>query len=277
VLTTGLKQFGRELLGHFGRVLTSTQYRRERREIKRLRELPRYQPGETSLLDPPVRFVDAASFLVTYEQIFVNQAYRLRPKRSPARIIDCGANIGLSVLYFKRLDPSCRIVAFEPDPRLFAALSENCARHGLRDVESVNSAVWTHAGTLPFWSEGSDAGRLVDVGAAPAPGGSLEVSAVRLRDVLGDAPVDLLKLDVEGAEAEVLLDCADRLDAVDHLFVEYHSMLGRPQRLDEMLRVLRSAGFRVHVQPELVSPAPFLERRESWGMDQRLNLYAYRP
>ena len=274
MLTTGLKQFGHELLRHFAATLTSSQYRRRRREIKRLRSLARYQPGESALPGTTVRFMDSGSFLFGYEQIFVNQVYRFQPRHEPVTILDCGANIGLSVLYFKRLAPRCRILAFEPDPAIFQVLAKNCAR--LDGVELVNRAVWTAAGNLDFWAEGSDAGRLASLGERPSDASPTRVAAVRLRDYLGDQPIDLLKLDIEGAEADVLADCADRLGAIERIFLEYHSLRGRAQRLDEILAILRRAGFRLHIQPELVSPTPFVDRRESWGMDQRLNLFAYR-
>jgi hypothetical protein len=58
--------------------------------------------------------------------------------------------------------------------------------------------------------------------------------------------------------------------------VEYHSYIGQEQRIDDILRVLRQANFRIHIQPELVADQPFLERKESYGMDQRLNIFAYR-
>lgn len=104
---------------------------------------------------------------------------------------------------------------------------------------------------------------------------TVSVPVVRLAPYL-DQSIDLLKLDIEGAETEVLLDCQDELDTVDHLFVEYHSYLEQEQRLDEILRVLREVGFRVHIQPELVADKPFVHQLDSYGMDHRLNIFAYR-
>jgi len=101
------------------------------------------------------------------------------------------------------------------------------------------------------------------------------VPSVRLLDYIDDR-IDFLKLDIEGSEVEVLLDCKERLDLVDHLFVELHSYVNRRQRLDEMLSVLVESGFRYHIQPELVSERPFLTRYNDNGMDQRLNIFAYR-
>ena len=74
----------------------------------------------------------------------------------------------------------------------------------------------------------------------------------------------------------MLLDAAGHLGSVQNLFVEYHSCVGKEQRIDEILRVLRQAEFRTHVQPELVADQPFFQRLESCGMDHRLNIFAYR-
>jgi hypothetical protein len=86
----------------------------------------------------------------------------------------------------------------------------------------------------------------------------------------------MLKLDIEGAEVDVLLDAAGHLGGVQNLFVEYHSYVGKEQRIDEILRVLQQAGFRVHLQPELVADQPFVQQLESYGMDHRVNIFGFR-
>ena len=248
-------------------------YRREYQELRRLKALPRYQPTVTSLLGTPVRLIDAASFLSAYRHIIRDEMYRFEAARPDPLILDGGANIGLGVLYWKQLYPAARIIAFEPDPAAYEALASNCAQWGLAGVELRQQAVWRAEETVFFWSEGADGGRLPT--GTESRGSRITVPAVRLRDYLG-APVDLLKLDIEGAEVEVLLDCDGALDSVGHLFVEYHSFCNREQRLDDLLGVLRSAGFRLHIQPELVSPQPFVNHLNENGMDQRLNIFAYR-
>jgi hypothetical protein len=91
-----------------------------------------------------------------------------------------------------------------------------------------------------------------------------------------DEPIALLKLDIEGVELVVLRDCADRLDGVDRLFVEFYSSDGQEQGLDEVVAILAGAGFRLHVVSELASRQPFVERTSYLGMDLQLNIYAFR-
>jgi hypothetical protein len=121
----------------------------------------------------------------------------------------------------------------------------------------VDRAAWTSETTLDFFREGADAGRLQQ---PLADGTRCTVLTVRLRDYITQR-VDLLKLDVEGAETDVVLDIADRLVDVRRVFVEYHSFAGQPQRLHELVGVLHASGFR---QPL------------NLGMDLQLNIFAYR-
>ncbi len=249
-------------------------YRYRLREISRLRAMPRYEPTTTRLLGETVHVIDAASFLSAYREIFERGIYDFPSPREDPRIIDCGANIGLGVLFWKRRYPRSQIVAFEPDPTAFEALVWNCRHWGVKGVECINKAVWSEQGEYPFARDGADAGHLL-LGGTDEGAMSILVPTVRLRDYLV-APVDLLKLDIEGAETEVLEGCSDVLDVVARVFVEYHSRTDREQNLDALLAVLRVAGFRVHIQPGLTSGQPFLKVPDSYGMDQRLNIFAFR-
>ena len=65
-----------------------------------------------------------SEFLHTLKEIFINEIYRVE---LPANsfIIDCGANIGLSTIYFKQICPTAKIIAFEPDSTSFTILTKN--------------------------------------------------------------------------------------------------------------------------------------------------------
>ena len=74
---------------------------------------------------------------------------RLRRRSTPSpRILDCGANVGLASLFFKRRYPAARITAFEADPALFAILDANLRANGAADVEARHAALWTSTGTV---------------------------------------------------------------------------------------------------------------------------------
>ena len=247
-------------------------------EMMRLRRRSRYSPCETSLLEHPTRLTDPASFLSAYRAIFEEEIYEFVPADEPPTIIDGGANVGLATLYWKKKWSNADITAFEPDPQVFEVLRWNCEQHGYTDVNLIQRGLWSENTTLQFQSDGADAGHLKEdpsTMTGEVQDDTVSVPVVRLRPYL-DQSIDLLKLDIEGAETEVLLDCEGALDTVQHLFVEYHSYIDQEQRIDEVLRVLRKTGFRIHIQPELVADKPFTQRLDSYGMDHRLNIFAYR-
>jgi FkbM family methyltransferase len=242
---------------------------RRQRELARVASLPARTPGTTEVAGPQLVFIDGPSFLSAYRAIFEQHIYRFESTDAAPSIIDCGANIGLGVVYWKLLFPGCRVTAFEPDATAYEALVANC--EGFSGVEHHNAAVWVSEGEQGFVPDGADSGRLSTDGDDPTG----TVPTIRLRDRLS-GHVDLLKLDIEGAEVAVLEDCADRLDDIEHLFVEYHGFAARRQDLDVLLRILTGAGFRWHIHTEYGAPTPFVRTPVDGGMDQRLNIFAFR-
>lgn len=242
-------------------------------EEKRISMLPRFTTGETNLLQHKVEFVDAASFQFIKNEIFNLQIYKFNCSNKKPYIIDCGANIGLSIIYFKQLFPDAEIVAFEPDNKVFKVLKNNIKAFGFTDVTPVKKACWNSETTLQFYSEGADAGRAAkDFDSKNI----IEVETISLRSYV-DKKVDFLKIDIEGAENEVLHDISDLLINVDRIFVEYHSFIGKEQVLSEILSILKSAGFRVNVQHiGVYSSNPFIAISDYNQMDLQLNIYGYR-
>jgi FkbM family methyltransferase len=257
---------------HWGKLAVQPEYRWRHREIIRLRKIARYTPAHTYLLGERLELVDAASFLALYEDLIERQVYRFEAGKSSPLIIDGGANIGVSVIYFKKLYPKSHIIAFEPDPEVFQVLKKNCEAFGIKDVETIPKALWTADTALEFKREGSDAGR---ISRAEDDSDLIRVQACRLNDYL-DQKIDLLKLDIEGAETEVLKDCADRLSNIERVFVEYHSFADSPQSLNDLISVLHNSGFRLHMQCPMASAQPFVKRDTYLGMDFQVNIFAFR-
>jgi FkbM family methyltransferase len=167
----------------------------------------------------PVRFQvpDHAAFKVLHE-MFVLGEYDLPMEPTPKRILDLGANIGASVLFFQRRWPDARVVAVEASPHLAALLTRNVA--GL-NVEVRHAAVAAQAGTVRFAA--SDESWAGSVGGD----GGVVVPAVTLDELL-EIPADLVKVDVEGAEFEVLA-AATRLDRVRAIVGEAHALPDAPE------------------------------------------------
>lgn len=261
--------FGR----HLAKLLLKPDYRNTYFTLKKLRQSPRYQIKQVKLKNQILTLADAASFVFMYEEIFENQIYRFNSDRQTPRIIDGGANIGLSVLYFKSLYPNAEIIAFEPDEKIFKILETNVLNSShSSSIHLIQKALWNQDTTLTFSSEGADAGRIEkDV----TEHRSIQIPAVSLRPYLQEL-TDFLKLDIEGAELEVVQDCKDLLCNVQHLFIEYHSFVGKPQRLAELIDIIVSAGFRFYLHPSVNSPQPLYQINTYEGMDSQINIFAYR-
>jgi len=98
-----------------------------------LSRLPRFTPGSTNLIKPNIEYVDSASLLSAYREIFKKGIYDFKCDRNP-RIIDCGANIGLAIIYWKRKFPDAEIIGFEPDPEIFRVLKKNIRKQDYSGV-----------------------------------------------------------------------------------------------------------------------------------------------
>lgn len=240
--------------------------------LDQLSEGSNFSPRTVSLRGQEFRAVDGPTFANIYREQFQQEVYRFNPNSRSPLIIDCGANVGIVTAYFKSIFPEARIIAFEPDPQCFAALQFNCSRFA--DVALHEAAVWTENGTISFSPCGAVGGYVSGL-ADNTRSLSIDVRAVRLRDFLVE-PVDFLKLDIEGAEIDVLADCEQNLHNVKRMFVELHSFSRKPQRLAKAIAIIEQAGFRIHAHGSMEETQPFLGIPVYNNKDFRLNLFCYR-
>ncbi len=268
-----MKLFFKILSKDFYHLLRDAGHREFLRLAFRYGDTPRYQARKVRFLRYQVQVPDTLSFIWQFREIFAEESYFFGVNNPAPVILDCGANIGLSCLFFKHHYPLAKIIAFEADPNVAALLTENLRQNGFSDISVIAKAVWTQNATIPFAGEGADGGSAV------AGKASMQVPAVRLKDYLhGAGRIDLLKMDIEGAEVAVLEDCRGSLGEVQQLFVEYHAYTMQAQRLDTLLTVLQESGFRYFIRSEADRPRPFVNRfnRSTPYMDLQLNIFAYR-
>lgn len=244
------------------------------KELEKMRTSPRGTQGAIQIGDRLFHYHDAESFAVTYQELMVNEIYRFKATSSHPLIIDCGANMGLSVLYFAQLYPQAHIVAFEPEEPIFNLLQKNVqAFAAAGKVELHQKAVWDTVTSLQFFTDHGMGGSVANKVNDQAP---TEVQTVRLAGFL-QQPVDFLKVDIEGAEYTVLKDCDPYLKNVQHIFVEYHSYLNKEQKLEEVIGLLKKNGFRYHLTQSYSRQRPFVDRIGSTEtMDMAINIFGYR-
>ncbi|WP_231363937.1 FkbM family methyltransferase [Verrucomicrobium sp. 3C] len=158
-----------------------------------------------------------------YRQIFLFRDYEFRSANPAPRILDCGANIGLATLFFKLSYPQSQIDAFEADPDLATILERNVQGNELSNVNVHCCALAKGEGEIDFYPSGTTTTN----GSVQADlwrgGEPVRVQARRLSEWIGDE-VDFLKMDIEGAESEVIAELSESgaLVRVREAVVEYH-------------------------------------------------------
>jgi FkbM family methyltransferase len=168
-----------------------------------------------------------------------------RQSCKPQVIYDLGANIGIASLALAALCPEAHIYGFEPAPANFEICSLNYSN--LAKAQAFNCAVGSFTGTMNFeLSSDPEAGRLTANadGGGPNSDKGIEVevwTVSALVETKGLLPPDFLKVDVEGAEFDVLNGLGVHAKGVKQIHLETHSI----ELKDKCVRWLSSNGFTI--------------------------------
>jgi FkbM family methyltransferase len=216
-------------------------------------QMPRELGGckfHCSLRDNIARSVFFAGCYEAQESAFVRSW--LRPGMS---FVDVGANWGLfSLMAAKLVGPSGKVMALEPDPRVFFKLKSNIARNQLEQVHAFQVAAADREAELLLAGhdeedQNSGTSRLVESGGASSL--TFTVRSRRLDSLLDETgleTVDLLKMDVEGAEHLVLAGMKDGLQRFRYrcILLELHTLGPGETRPSprEITEILLSQGYK---------------------------------
>jgi FkbM family methyltransferase len=186
----------------------------------------------------PLRLRSAAGDLFIFYEVLLDEVYRVPVNAlAPASVrwvIDCGANVGLSALYFAAKFPNATILAIEPMPENYRVMAAS-VKHEPRIVP-IQACVAAQDGSrfmsthLPAWGN--------KVADAPT---ELEVPALSLASLMqrhAIERIDVLKVDIEGGEKE-LFEHAQFLEKTDLVLIELHS----PYSMQEFQRAIAPYGF----------------------------------
>jgi FkbM family methyltransferase len=134
-------------------------------------------------------------------------------------IVDAGANVGYSSIFFSEVYPQALVLAVEPDTATFAVLVQNCS--GYSRIRPINAALWSHdRGVKLIGAEQASWSRLVGEAS-----GANTIPSIRLDQLLSDisnSRLLILKLDIEGAEREVCKSSPHVIRAAPCVLVEPH-------------------------------------------------------
>ena len=206
---------------------------------KKVKSHPRKEPGRVKIDGLPFTFADLHSFYNQAIQIFGSDIYGFQVDNDCPVIFDCGAHIGLASLYFATKYPNSQIHAFEADPAIANMLSDNIKSFNLKNVTVYNKAVWINEDGVNFTQSGDDSG-FINKEELKGPG---KVPSISLKKILENQHVDLLKLDIEGAEYQVINDCRQVLSNVKNIIVEVHKFRKQNGSLGNLLNTLEKTNF----------------------------------
>jgi FkbM family methyltransferase len=198
-----------------------------------------------------IRFPDEGNLEAIVLKVLGGQEYpTLRlPGWSPVTIIDIGANVGASALFFALSYPEARVRCWEPSPSTARYLEANTA--WLPQVEIETTGLFDSEAELRLYrgtAQCAQASVAVSVETREDAYETIRLEPARRAIGVIEGPA-ILKIDTEGCEVPVLTDLGDRLDAFDVVYLEYHSERDRRALdaiLGERFSLWRSSAHAVH-------------------------------
>lgn len=175
------------------------------------------------------------------EEVFLDKVYEpinQRKLRDVRTIIDLGANAGFTIRLWQMLYPGARIVAVEPDSKNLEMCKYNALENaGLGRLKLVRAcAAGTARSVFLDRSRGAWRFSVSDIGSP----GAEPLPALTLPQILEtcavDAPIDLLKCDIEGSEEELFADCGAWIGQVKNMVVELHHPYSSVRFLEDIRR-----------------------------------------
>lgn len=231
------------------------------------------EDSSTTLFGNKFHYTSATAMLHSLDELFSEDIYKFKTDNSKPYIIDCGANMGLSIIYFKRMFPNAEIEAFEPDKKIFSCLEKNIAPYNSdNSIKIYEKGVWTTDTTLHFKSDGGLSGKITDEN---NDDGIITIKTTDLKKYL-TRQVDFLKIDIEGAENEVIFDLKGHLSNVKNMFLEFHGIIDEPQNLGDILNLLKEEGFNYYIRlAGETMRYPFMGEKPRF-FNQQLNIFCFR-
>ncbi|MBU4269702.1 FkbM family methyltransferase [Candidatus Dependentiae bacterium] len=207
-------------------------------------------------------------FYTLYQEIFTEKLYYFDLKNEKPFIVDCGSNIGMSILFFKLLYPNSEILGFEPSNINFNLLKKNIENNKLDNTKIFKKALSNKIESLKLYGTGTPLGSIISDN--PHNRSNYEIIETDLLSNYINKKVDLLKIDTEGAETLIIedLDSKNKLNFIDKIIMEYHHFTTQ-NKLSNLLSILEKNNFAYQICSDQHPP---MENR----LAQHFFIYAYK-
>ena len=217
-------------------------------KLNRVGKKERFITGNFEFNGLKIKYSDSLGFKHSFKEIFLDKTYYFQSNKESPVIVDCGSNIGLSIIYFKLMFPNATVIGFEPDPKIFNLLLDNL-KTNLKNVKNLqihNLALLNEEKEISFYCEGSLSGSIYNI---KKKSNEVKVKGVRLSEYIKIyEEIDLLKMDIEGAEFDVLMEIELCLPRIKRIIFEYHSLTKETQRLSDVLFLLERNNFKYYIK-----------------------------
>lgn len=198
-----------------------------------------------------INYNNSKEFHILKSEIFGNNCYNIELDNNQPYILDIGAHIGLSIIYFKNIYPESKILAFEPNPYTRELLKENIFINNLKDITILPYAIDSSERQRPFYIDTSENQWQSTAGFFENSwnGQYLNNTAIQVEtkklSIYLDRSVDLLKLDIEGLEEKVLKESKGLLKNVKNIVLEYHPI--KKQNFRKIIYLLENSGYSISI------------------------------
>jgi FkbM family methyltransferase len=207
--------------------------------------------GSISLpgLRHPISMRPQHSDKITFREIFIRKEYdiELPSSLNPTVIIDAGANIGFTSVFFANRFPDARIFSIEPDEENFRLLTTNTAPYSL--ITPLKSALWPINEQINILDKGhGNRGFMVE-----KSDHGISLPGVSLSQLMQDHEIkhiDILKIDIEGSEKEVFSFGYEHwLPVTKHLIIELHDRM-KPGCSRAVFKAINTYDFSLSIRGE---------------------------
>lgn len=205
--------------------------------------------------------LDPLTVNYVFKEVFLNEEYRIENLPKNPLIFDCGSNIGTSILYFKKIFPEAKIIGFEANPTVYNLLEQNIKCQQLSNVEIFPSALYDKETELTFYTGSNNQNLMGSLFKRRGGAQEIKVKTQLLSQFLmAYDKVDVVKIDVEGAEWNVIADLitSNSLGKVQNFLIEYHlNMPGEQGNLSQFLKIFDDNGYKYSIKGKYGIPGEF--------------------
>jgi FkbM family methyltransferase len=210
----------------------------------------------------PIYLRNYTTDVPTYKEIIERSKYCFTAKHEPEYIIDAGANVGMAAVYFANKYKNAKIIAIEPESENYELLKKNTENY--TNVTAIKAALWNTSGEISLFDTGGNDAFMTETDETalkPSKKNFKQTTqAVTIDEIIDQFhidSIDVLKIDIEGAEKEVFDSCESWINKTNCIIVELH----------ERMKKGCSKSFYRHVK--------YFDKIESYGEDIYLSKDGY--